>query len=221
VAGSGPLPLDGVQFDVEPWVLTSWNVHRSADARDWVRFVQSAVTAWTGDGLTGRLGFTVPYWFDGTSGGVPKITVDGSTGYPFELALGLLSPLRRTALNVMAYRNVTSGPNGSVSLFAGNLATAADADSRTALLVGRETGEGTAPQTTFYGMTCASFETATDQIADAFDGDALYQGIAVEDVESLENNPVVDYRRATPLTPSGSPDDVGADRSRGARVRKQ
>jgi hypothetical protein len=35
-------------------------------------------------------------------------------------------------------------------------------------------------------MTCASFLAATDQINDAFDDDASYEGIAVDDVESLE-----------------------------------
>lgn len=71
VAGFPDAPLDGVQFDVEPWALTSWSSHRAVDARDWLGFVQSTVDAWRSDGLPGRLGFTVPYWFDGDTGGVP------------------------------------------------------------------------------------------------------------------------------------------------------
>jgi len=186
VARSPEIPLEGVQFDVEPWALKSWARHHAADARSWLRFVQRTVSAWSSDGLRGRLGFTVPYWFDGDTGGVPRVTWDGSTGYPLELALGILSPLDETVLNVMAYRNATAGPNGSIALFSGNMDAVLGAGSHTELLAGQETGDVRPAETTFYGMTCANFETAASQITDAFDGDAPFEGIAVDDVESLE-----------------------------------
>lgn len=186
LAASPGVSLDGVQFDVEPWGLKHWKTHRAAYARDWLRFIGSTVTAWQSDGLSGRLGFTVPYWFDGDTGGVPRVTFGGVTNYPFQLALTVLSPLSETTLNVMAYRNTTSGPNGSVALFGGNVNAVIAAGSQTQLLAGQETGDVRPAETTFYGLTCGTFETATGQIADAFDGDAPYQGIAVDDVESLE-----------------------------------
>jgi hypothetical protein len=89
-------------------------------------------------------------------------------------------------LNVMAYRNTTEGPNGSEALFAGNLSAATAAGSGTELLVGQETGDVLPAETTFYGLPCSSFESASSQIADAFDGDTPYGGIAVDDVDSLE-----------------------------------
>ncbi len=186
VAGSPDAPLDGVQFDVEPWGLKSWSTHRAIYARDWLRFVQSTVSAWRADGIQGRLGFTVPYWFDGDTGGVPRITFDGSTDFPFPLALALVSAVDETVLNVMAYRNSTAGPNGSVALFSGDMTAVLAAGSPTELLAGQETGDVRPPETTFYGMTCADFESAAARIANAFDGDTPYQGIAVDDVESLE-----------------------------------
>jgi len=185
VADLGPGILEGVQFDVEPWGLTGWRAHRAAYARDWLGFVQSAVSTWTADGLSGRLGFTVPYWFDGATGGVPRVTFDGADTYPFQLALRILAPLDETVLNVMAYRNSTSGPNGSVALMNGNVQAAA-AQSPTALLAGQETGPASPSEVTFYGTSCADYQAAAGQIADAFDGDASYAGIAVDDVESFE-----------------------------------
>ena len=185
-AGSPATVLDGVQFDVEPWGLKNWSSHRKADARDWVRFIAATVSTWRADGLGGRLGFTVPYWFDGATGGVPRVTDEGSSGYPFQLALGLLAPLPDTVLNVMAYRNTTSGPNGSLALFGSNIDAVNSAGSTTELLAGQETGNVQPAETTFYGMPCSTFVAATNQITDAFDGDASYQGIAVDDVESLE-----------------------------------
>ncbi len=181
-----PGALDGVQFDVEPWGLAGWRAHKAGYARDWLRFVQMSVTTWTHEALSGRLGFTVPYWFDGDTGGVPPVTWAGSTNYPFQLALGILAPLADTALNVMAYRNSTAGANGSVALFAGNMQAAMSAHSATELLAGQETGAASPAEVTFYGTSCVTFDTAATQIADAFDGDALYGGIAVDDVESLE-----------------------------------
>ena len=186
VSGLPASALDGVQFDVEPWALPGWRRHRAAYAVDWLRFLQTTVTQWTSDGLTGRLGFTVPYWFDGDTGGVPRVSFGATTGYPFPLALGILAPLDHTVLNVMAYRNATAGPNGSEALFRGNVDAVEAVGSRTMLLAGQETGNVAPPEITFYGTGCARFEEAATQMADAFDGDAPYQGIAVDDVESLE-----------------------------------
>jgi hypothetical protein len=182
----GPGVLEGVQFDVEPWALAGWHNHKAGYARDWLLFMQSAVSAWTSDGLSGRLGFTVPYWFDGVTGGVPRVMFDGTAAYPFQLALAILAPLDDTVLNVMAYRNATAGPNGSLALMNGNVQAAVAARSTTALLAGQETGPASPAEVTFYGTSCATYQTAAGQIADAFDGDALYAGIAVDDVESFE-----------------------------------
>src|SRR3954454_2454636 len=152
--------LHGVQFDVEPWGLRDWRFHSAAYARAWVKFVQSTVTTWQRLGLPGRLGFTVPYWFNGVTGGVPKVTVNGVTGFPFQLALSALAALPSTVLDVMAYRNVTSGPNGSIALFAGNLNAASAAGSQTELLVGQETGVSSPASTTFLGTSCDALTTA-------------------------------------------------------------
>ena len=177
--------LDGVQFDVEPWGLAGWRRHATTRALDWLRFVQTMVNDWQHEGLSGSLGFTVPYWFNGDNGGVPKVTFDGAKGYPFQLSLALLAPLPDTVLNVMAYRNTTTGPNGSEALFNANLQLAVAAGSRTSLLLGQETGHVNPASITFDGTGCAAFQTAVNQIGTAFGGDANYSGIPVDDVESL------------------------------------
>lgn len=177
--------LDGVQFDVEPWGTSSWRRHAVADTEDWLRFVQTTVADWQRDGLTGSLGFTVPYWFDGATGGVPEVTFAGATSYPFQLSLGLLAPLPDTVLDVMAYRNTVTGSNGSEALFDTNLQAVVAAGSHTTLLFGQETGDVKPRSITFYGLGCAALQSAAAQIGSAFDGAAGYGGIAVDDVETL------------------------------------
>jgi hypothetical protein len=177
--------LEGVQFDVEPWGVRGWHSHKAAYSKDWLKFLQSTVATWQADGLSGRLGFTVPFWF-GAGGAAPKVSFGGQKNYPFPLALGLLAPLPSSALNVMAYRNSTTGPNGSLALFAPNRQADDAAGSHTALLFGQETGNATPTEVTFQGTSCAAFQTATGQITDALDGDTSFEGIAVDDVESLE-----------------------------------
>jgi hypothetical protein len=176
--------LDGVQFDVEPWSLPGWRAHAAARELDWLRFIQKVVATWR-SGMTGRLGFTVPYWFDGSNGNVPEITFDGSTGYPFQLALPLLAPLNDTVLNVMAYRNFTAGSNGSIALFEPNMAAVVAEGSSTNLLLGQETGNVKPPDVTFYGLGCAAFETAASQLHVQFDSDPNYAGDAIDDVETM------------------------------------
>jgi hypothetical protein len=177
--------LDGVQFDVEPWSLPSWHTHAAARSLDWLKFIQHVVSTWSCDKMMGRLGFTVPYWFDGSNGNVPEVTFDGSKGYPFQLALPLLAPLDDTVLNVMAYRNFTAGSNGSIALFDPNMAAVVAEGSSTNLLLGQETGNVRPPDVTFYGLGCSAFETAASQLHVKFDPDPNYAGDAVDDVETM------------------------------------
>jgi hypothetical protein len=151
---------------------------------DWVQFVGRTVTAWQQDKLSGSLGFTVPYWFNGATNNVPRVTFDGSTGYPFQLSLGLLAPLPQTVLNVMAYRNTPAGSNGSEALFQSNLQPLVAAKSETQLLLGQETGNFQPPSITFYGLGCPAFQSAAAQIGTTFGDDPNYAGIAINDVET-------------------------------------
>jgi hypothetical protein len=177
--------LDGVQFDVEPWSLAGWRTHAAARALDWLTFIQRVVATWRSDGMKGRLGFTVPYWFDGSNGNVPKVTFDGSKGYPFQLALPLLAPLDDTVLNVMAYRNFTAGSNGSIALFESNMAAVVAEGSSTSLLLGQETGNVQPADVTFYGLGCETFETAASQLHVRFGSEPNYAGDAIDDVETM------------------------------------
>ena len=95
-------------------------------------------------------------------GGVPRVTFDGSTGYPFQLSLSQLAGLGSSSLNVMAYRHQTAGTNGSIALMAPDLAAdAARGGARCCWPGGRSVQP---PETTFYGLGCAPFQTATDQL---------------------------------------------------------
>ncbi len=176
--------LAGVQFDVEPWAIKALRHHAATYALDWVQFVHTTVSAWRSDGLIGSLGFTVPFWFNGDYASVPQITFGGVTGYPFQLALGLVASLPQTNFNVMAYRNTTSGSNGSEALFNANLLLVA-AGSNTTLLLGQETGRSKPASITFYRKGCADFDNAVSQIGTTFGANAHYGGIPVDDVETL------------------------------------
>jgi hypothetical protein len=177
--------LDGVLFDVEPWGLPGWRRHASARALDWLTFVQAAVADWNLDGLSGRLGFTVPYWFDGDFGAVPEVSMGQVSGFPFQLSLGLLSGLPDTVLDVMAYRNTPEGSNGSLALFGGDQRAAQAVGAHTRLLFGQETGRARPKSVSFYGLGCARFDAALAQIAGATAGVPTDAGVAVDDVESL------------------------------------
>ncbi len=183
-ADLGPGVLGGVQFDVEPWALPGWSTHRAADAGQWVTFVGATARAFAADGVTGQLGFTVPYWFDGVGGGVPEVTVGGHHGYPFPLALQEVGGTAAPVFDVMAYRNVATGPGGSLAEFAPDRADV-PAGSPATVLLGQETGPSQPPDTTFYGTSCAAFRTAQARIATALAGAAHYGGTAVDDVETL------------------------------------
>jgi hypothetical protein len=115
--------LQGVQFDIEPYVDPSFWDDVEASLRAYLLTVEGTVDAyqevraWPGNEGLG-LGFAIPFWFDRVPE-APEVEF-GRTGdtattraAAFHL-IDLLRELPEAYVLVMAYRNFASGPDGSI-----------------------------------------------------------------------------------------------------------
>lgn len=171
--------LVALHLDVEPWGLASWSSDRSALAEQYIRFVNDAVGARNeqpGEPLA--LGFLVPYWFDGSNGEAPLISMGGATNYPFQhLAAGGNEDV--TWL-VMAYRDRAFGTGGILDL----LETEIGSSAPVGLVV--ETAPVEPSTVTFADEDIAHLDRELTAVVDglADDGTAVLE-VVINDLEHL------------------------------------
>jgi hypothetical protein len=170
-------PLAGVQFDVEPWGLSTWPTNKADYLASYLSFVGEVSSSFRSSALPGSLGFAVPYWFDGTTEALP----DGSV--PLVSILKSLDSVAQPYIVVMAYRNHATGTNGSIELMAPSLALAEH--SNVAVIAGQELGDVQPPSTTYHARSAADLNQALAQLREALQRSDAFSGIAVDDAAGL------------------------------------
>lgn len=155
----------GVHVDIEPYTGTAWQTQRATVVRKYLATYDTLVAA----AGTTPVEADIPFWFD-------TVPVGGST-------LDREVMRRTDGVTVMAYRNVASGPDGTIAL------AAQEVSAGTALgrpvRIGQETNPlGTDPskvKQTFAGMTRPQMEAQLAAVTAAFDDHPGYAGLAIHD----------------------------------------
>lgn len=169
--------LAGVQFDVEPWGLSTWPANKADYLAKYLTFIDEVASSFRSSALPGSLGFAVPYWFDGTTEALPEGSV------PLVPILKSLDSVAQPYIVVMAYRNHATGINGSIELMAPALALAEH--SNVAVIAGQEVGDVQPPSTTYHARSATDLNQALAQIREALRRSDAFRGIAVDDAAGL------------------------------------
>ena len=187
--------LQGVQFDIEPYVDPGFWDDVEVSLQAYLETVEGIVDAYEevrtqpgNDGL--GLGFAIPFWFDGAPE-VPEVefgrTEDTTTtqAAAFHL-IDLLRELPEAYLVVMAYRNRASGPDGSIELVRGELDYASRTGAASGIVVGQEFTEVTPEKLSFWWVGRAAFRQAAAELAAAYGGLPQFRGISVDDMDAYQ-----------------------------------
>jgi hypothetical protein len=188
--------LKGVQFDIEPYVESSFwdNVEVSLQAYLWtlkgiVDRYEQVRTQPGNDGLA--LGFAIPFWFDGTPE-VPEVTFGDTENPPSKAAafhlIDMLRQLPEAYVVVMAYRNFTAGPDGSIEHVDREFdyARRADVNAACGIVVGQEFTRVTPKKLSFWWTGRAAFRQAAGELTGAYGGLPQFRGISVNDIDGYE-----------------------------------
>jgi hypothetical protein len=173
----------GVQYDIEPYLLPQYDSDEGGVLTNYVTLVESLVNQDKTDHLP--LTIIVPDFYTSTQQWTPEITINGVTAYTYDQIVRLLNELSASRIIVMAYRNDTSGPNGSVALAAPEV-QGADGTNVT-VLVAQETGPVTPSYVTFNGLSRSDLFSAADVIDETFASDTSFGGIAVDYLDPFLN----------------------------------
>jgi hypothetical protein len=194
-AGDGQ--LQGVQFDIEPYVDPAWWKNVKASLRAYLSTVQAIVDRYNQAGYSGlRLGFDIPFWYDGTPE-VPAVEFgpdNRSAPAAFHL-IDMLGPYPQLYLVVMAYRNFASDDDpiidadGSVALVRSEFEYASETGAGCGIVVGQEFGPETPQKVSFWWKGRAAFRQAAEELVAAYGDRPQFRGLSVNDLDFYEATP--------------------------------
>lgn len=157
--------FDGLQVDVEPYVLPAWTGDREAAIDDYIAAMKKARKA------AGKLDLiaTVPFWFDDPALGVDRL---GRT---------VLDRVLRAVdgVAVMAYRDQAEGVDGIIDHASGEVRAAAAAGKRA--IIGVQSAPDALDKLSFAEEGEAAMEAELALVEAAFGGQPGYGGTAVHD----------------------------------------
>lgn len=171
----------GFQYDVEPYMLSSYATDKKTVLRNFIDLVNKTVTRLDKSDLA--FSVVIPDFYDGASGETPRFFYGWNYSYTLSHLLNVLERRPGSALLVMAYRNKSEGTDGSIDISEDEI-RAANA-SQTKVIVAQETGDVSPPSLTFYDTSLSSLNTEVQNIEGAFADDASYNGIAIHYINSL------------------------------------
>jgi hypothetical protein len=191
--------LQGVQFDIEPYVDPAWWKNVNASLKAYLSTVRAIVDRYNQvraqPGYNGlRLGVAIPFWYDGTPD-VPAIEFgpdDRSAPAAFHL-IDMLRTYPEAYLLVMAYRNFASDDDpivdadGSIALVRGEFEYASGA--ACGIVIGQEFGPETPEKVSFWWKGRAAFRQAAEELAAAYGDRPQFRGLSVNDMGSYEATP--------------------------------
>ena len=165
--------FDGVQLDIEPHALDSWNETTRVElsrmfltrSRDWVAMVRQAAPDLP-------VGAAIPFWYDGF-----EVEWEG-TRKPMNAHVQALYDY----VAVMDYRNHAGGPDGIIAHARTELATAAALGKR--VVVGLETGDAEPAKVTFRHRGAGALDQEMATTERAFSRQSAFAGFAIHHLQA-------------------------------------
>jgi hypothetical protein len=182
--------LQGVQFDIEPYVDPGFWEDAEGSLQDYLATIQGIVDAyqevreWPGsEGLA--LGFAIPFWFDGTPE-APEVDFRGTRQAATFHLIDLLGGLPEAYVVVMAYRNVAGGPDGSIEHVRSEFEYASRVGAACGIVVGQEFTPVTPEKLSFWWTGRAAFRQAAEELVAAYGQLPQFRGISVDDMDAYQ-----------------------------------
>jgi len=171
----------GFQYDIEPYVLSSYAKNKEDVLRNFIGLVDKTVTWLDGDTL--EFAVVIPDFYDGASGETPRFFYGWNYRYALDHLLTVLEQRPGSTILVMAYRNFSKGEDGSIEISQDEIKTADSYHTR--VIVAQETGDVLPSYVTFHNTSLSNLNKNIKNIQEAFVSNKSYNGIAIHYINSL------------------------------------
>ncbi len=171
--------IRGVQFDVEPYLLSTYEKNKGPILTNFVALVDRAAQQMGSNSM--RLSFVIPHFYDSAQAWTPAVTHNGITAHTFDHLLRILDARAGSSIILMSYRNFAEGNDGAIQISQKEVDGAAGHPTK--VIVAQETGNVEPDYVTFYGLSRAQYEAQIAKINAAFGGKSGFGGIAVHYID--------------------------------------
>lgn len=173
--------IRGVQFDVEPYLLPTYETNKAVILKNFVAFVDTSTKILGSNEL--RLNIVIPHFYDSTQQWTPSFTYGGITTHAFDHILRILDTRPKSSITLMSYRNFSLGSNGTVEISKAEVDQASEGTHPTKIIVAQETGNVAPGYVTFYNLSKAEYEKQISIIKNTFANRKNFGGIAVHYID--------------------------------------
>jgi hypothetical protein len=167
----------GFQYDVEPYLLDSYDKNKAAVLKNFVKLVDQTEYFLSDSNL--RFSVVVPDFYDGKDKVTPKFSYGDKKDYTFGHLLNILDRRADSSIIIMSYRSFASGYDGSIEISKNEMETARDGAYSTKIIIAQETGEVLPPYITFYKTSKNYLFEQIGRINSTFDPNPNFGGIAI------------------------------------------
>lgn len=173
----------GLQFDVEPYLLTEYNADKQKVLKEFVVFVDDMARAMKD--VDAKLSVVIPHFYDEEQNWTPIFTYKGEKASTYTHLLRVLKQKKDTSIIIMAYRNFFDDENGVRDISEAEIKEASEGDYTTSIVLAQETGNVSPGYVTFYDYPKSSLFDALGEIKNHFEGYDNFGGVAVHYLDSF------------------------------------
>lgn len=189
--------LQGVQFDIEPYLERSWSRNVTASLQAYLTTIRDIVERYRKvreqpGNKDLQLGVAIPFWYEGAPDAPPVLFGSEKKYAAFHL-IDMLKADPQAYVLVMAYRNFASDPtnpsinaDGSIALVSGEFDYARTSEAACGIVIGQEFGEVYPEKVSFWWKGRAAFRQAASELIAAYGGLPQFRGLSVNDLDSYE-----------------------------------
>ncbi|MEK7066368.1 MAG: hypothetical protein AAB965_02225, partial [Patescibacteria group bacterium] len=143
------------QYDVEPYLLSSYENNKSSALKTYVEFIDASVVRM--QSADAGFSIVIPHFYDAGQKWTPFISYNGKTTDTFSHLLDILNRKSGNTILIMAYRNFFEGNNGTRQISEYEVKQASFGNNTTNIIVAQETGNVDPSYVTFYGFSRSEF----------------------------------------------------------------
>ena len=175
--------LRGLQYDVEPYLLSDYEADKQTVLREYVEFIDESASRMKD--VPARFSIVIPHFYDKDQKWTPSFTYKGETAYAFTHLLHALQQKDDTSILLMAYRNYFDAENGTRQISQSEIDEATKGGYTTKIIIAQETGNVSPDYVTYYDYPKVSLFDAINEIQDYFGPDKNFGGVAVHYFDSF------------------------------------
>ncbi len=169
----------GVQYDIEPYLLSSYERNKATVLTNFVNHVAEIVAA--NQTINIPLEFVIPHFYDCAQKWTPNVTYAGKSDCTFNHLLTILDKSPNSTISIMAYRNFAEGDNGVLKLVQEELKQAQG--KATKIVVAQETGDVDPAYVTYFGTDKTYMYGEFAKIVNAIGAMSSFGGMAVHYID--------------------------------------